>query len=281
MPDSGVSTTAGSMTFGGRASGGLAGTNQPRATSRTKYSREHIRVAKPAASFGPIWDPSSSSQSFCRNSSGHSSHESSESSPSRLQNSNWVQALEGGIDSSRRRLRHTTLERYRGDTTTMMDRDKAPEFRVATTDFGLLIGAKRGWEARSRLLAGDTILAPLLHRHPPLPDRDSIFSGHGWVPIDDENCWLLSYSWHPSRPVAEFGEKPGHPAHYVPMHPGTRRPIPSLENDFLIDRGRDQRTRTFTGIANASVQDRATQETMGPIYDRTQEHLGSADARSS
>jgi phthalate 4,5-dioxygenase oxygenase subunit len=194
-----------------------------------------------------------------------------------LQNSNWVQALEGGIDSSHVAFLHTTLERYRGDTTTMMDRDKAPEFRVATTDFGLLIGAKRGWEASQDYWRVTPYSLPFYTVIPGFPDRDSIFSGHGWVPIDDENCWLLSYSWHPTRALHEFGTKPGHPAHYVAMHPGTRRPIPSLQNDFLIDR-EAQRTRTFTGIENASVQDRATQETMGPIYDRSQEHLGSADS---
>jgi hypothetical protein len=45
----------------------------------------------------------------------------------------------------------------------------------------------------------------------------------------------------------------------------------------MIDQEK-QRTETFTGISGINIQDRATQETMGPIVDRTREHLGPADA---
>ena len=61
------------------------------------------------------------------------------------------------------------------------------------------------------------------------------------------------------------------------MEPGTRRPLARFENDYQIDRD-VQKDKTFSGIQNASIQDQATQETMGPIYDRSGEHLGSADS---
>ena len=38
-----------------------------------------------------------------------------------------------------------------------------------------------------------------------------------------------------------------------------------------------QRTETFTGIDGINVQDRAIQESMGAIVDRSLEHLGPAD----
>ena len=60
------------------------------------------------------------------------------------------------------------------------------------------------------------------------------------------------------------------------MQPGTRKPRQSRDNDYEIDR-EDQKVRTYTGILNGSIQDRAIQETMGYVYDRTKEHLGSAD----
>mgnify|MGYP001391489039 CR=1 FL=1 len=47
-------------------------------------------------------------------------------------------------------------------------------------------------------------------------------------------------------------------------------------NDWLIDR-EVQRTETFTGIQGINTQDRAVQETMGPIVDRSKEHLGQTD----
>jgi hypothetical protein len=38
-----------------------------------------------------------------------------------------------------------------------------------------------------------------------------------------------------------------------------------------------QKTETFTGIDGINTQDRAVQESMGAIVDRSQEHLGPAD----
>ena len=59
--------------------------------------------------------------------------------------------------------------------------------------------------------------------------------------------------------------------------PGTYLPVRNAENDYLIDRTL-QRTVLFTGIHGIAMQDVAMQESMGPIADRTKEHLGSADA---
>lgn len=47
-------------------------------------------------------------------------------------------------------------------------------------------------------------------------------------------------------------------------------------NDYHIDR-QAQKTETFTGIRGVNIQDRAIQESMGPVVDRSQEHLGPAD----
>jgi len=47
-------------------------------------------------------------------------------------------------------------------------------------------------------------------------------------------------------------------------------------NDYNIDR-QAQKTETFTGIRGVNMQDRAIQESMGPVVDRSQEHLGPAD----
>ena len=38
-----------------------------------------------------------------------------------------------------------------------------------------------------------------------------------------------------------------------------------------------QKTESFTGIDGINTQDRAIQESMGPIVDRSREHLGPAD----
>jgi hypothetical protein len=62
--------------------------------------------------------------------------------------------------------------------------------------------------------------------------------------------------------------------------PGEQTPdfkkIRDLSNDYLIDR-EAQKNFTFTGIFGINVQDHAVQESMGPIVDRSVEHLGPAD----
>ncbi|HLF78371.1 MAG TPA: Rieske 2Fe-2S domain-containing protein [Dehalococcoidia bacterium] len=55
---------------------------------------------------------------------------------------------------------------------------------------------------------------------------------------------------------------------------GKRRFLP--ENDYLIDRELQQST-FYTGITDFGSQDLMATESMGPIYDRTQEHLGTTD----
>src|SRR5205085_6129693 len=50
----------------------------------------------------------------------------------------------------------------------------------------------------------------------------------------------------------------------------------NAQNDFLINRDLQAR-QSFSGIEGINTQDVAVQEGMGPIADRSEEHLGSTD----
>jgi phthalate 4,5-dioxygenase oxygenase subunit len=52
----------------------------------------------------------------------------------------------------------------------------------------------------------------------------------------------------------------------------------TLANDYLIDRQEQAEMRSYSGIRGIRQQDMAVTETMGPIYNRTREHLGTTDA---
>jgi phthalate 4,5-dioxygenase len=54
------------------------------------------------------------------------------------------------------------------------------------------------------------------------------------------------------------------------------RKLRNRDNDWLIDR-QVQKTETFTGIEGITTQDHAIQESMGPVVNRSREHLGSTD----
>jgi hypothetical protein len=105
--------------------------------------------------------------------------------------------------------------------------------------------------------------------------------GHIWVPVDD--AWTLAYNWicatDPKRGISDEAWTKHEKAagrgvdDYLP---GSYRLIRNLGNDYLVDREL-QRSKTYTGITGLNTQDYAVQEGMGPIVDRSREHLGSSD----
>jgi hypothetical protein len=105
--------------------------------------------------------------------------------------------------------------------------------------------------------------------------------GHIWVPIDDEQTYVYNWacSYSSDDPIT-----PEYAEHWESMNgrgqddliSGTFRLKKSLANDYMIDRER-QKTQTFTGIVGINTQDFALQEGMGPITDRSLEHLGTTD----
>src|SRR5437879_13818766 len=57
--------------------------------------------------------------------------------------------------------------------------------------------------------------------------------------------------------------------------PGTFRPAANRSNDYLIDRAKQKSGRHYNGVKGLAMQDASVQESMGPIADRTKEHLRS------
>ena len=57
---------------------------------------------------------------------------------------------------------------------------------------------------------------------------------------------------------------------------GTFTPVNNRDNNYMLDRD-SQRAGNATGIPGVNNQDRAIVESMGPIVDRENEHLGTSD----
>jgi phthalate 4,5-dioxygenase len=125
-------------------------------------------------------------------------------------------------------------------------------------------------------------------------DRDhpkKMQGGHAFVPMDDEHTITWSFTSNYERPFAETelakmydypnaGLHAGVPKGLLPptSEPmGAFRGIHNKRNDYGLDYEL-QRTSQFSGIPDRSTQDNAIQESMGPIYDRTREHLGVSDS---
>lgn len=200
------------------------------------------------------------------------------------QECNFVQAIEGDIDSSHIGYLHMndiswwkhpeTDTRRAGLRTTFT----APRWIVEPTDYGLMLAARRDadedkyyWRINQYLYPYHTMIAGGLDQR----------RGHGhiWVPVDDDHTEVWCVTWAPKDALTEeekYNILSGPNPHIASLDPATGKLRATATNHFLQDR-QLQRTKSFTGIIGTREQDTAVVEGMGTVVDRTQEHLGSTD----
>jgi phenylpropionate dioxygenase-like ring-hydroxylating dioxygenase large terminal subunit len=199
----------------------------------------------------------------------------------RLQECNYLQAMEGGIDSSHISSLHSgemeTDALHKGTKGARYQRDARPKFEVAESAGGLLIGARRNADSGHYYWRVTQWIMPWYTMIPPYGDH--ALHGHAWVPIDDEHCWAWSMSHHPTRPLnaLEWQAIKSGQSIYAELIPGTYRPAANKDNDYLIDREAQKNGRFYSGVKGISMQDASIQESMGPITDRTLEYLAPTD----
>src|SRR5918999_331123 len=191
----------------------------------------------------------------------------------RMQESNWLQAMEGGIDSSHVSWLHRgdlnsdpLFKGAKGNQYNLSD--ARPVFEVVESPGGLYIGARRNaenghyyWRITQWVMPSFTVIPPR---------GNHSIHGHFWIPIDDETCWAWSYDYHPTRPLTDTeiaAVRAGKGVH-VKYVAGTYRPFANKDNDYLIDRAAQKSGRTFSGVEGFAMQDASLQESMGPVIDR-------------
>lgn len=199
------------------------------------------------------------------------------------QDCNWVQALEGSIDTAHFTFAHLSFDkeeneildikkhfvnpiaRMSSDHMRWIAEDPRPVIKIAAHAAGLTI-------AGGRLTGGDNIywriaqfLMPFHAYAPSAMPGENIF-GQTFVPVTDTNCWIYTYAWNPERPltqaerdvfdrgngvIAEVGDN------YVPLrHKGQRlsdRPQDAEDQELHRHQGR---LRTGCGRAGQPGPDR-------------------------
>ncbi|MSQ52066.1 MAG: aromatic ring-hydroxylating dioxygenase subunit alpha [Betaproteobacteria bacterium] len=200
-----------------------------------------------------------------------------------LEHCNYLQGLEGGLDTSHSSFLHNNKLVGSVD---LRQRDKAPAITVEPTDYGYTYVSVRKAGADGSYVRVYHYVMPAQQMRGGINGtlgRSEIpkLDGHIWVPVDDENT--LVYNW-----VCGYDEKSALSPEYLEktdtyfgrgsndVVPGTFRLKKTAENEYMIDRQK-QKTSNFTGITGINTQDFAVQEGMGPIVDRSQEHLGTSD----
>jgi phthalate 4,5-dioxygenase oxygenase subunit len=196
---------------------------------------------------------------------------------------NWLQALEGGIDTSHAPILHRLLtdNSTRGGIkpSNPFVRGKAPNLVVDITDYGYLYAGVRPLGDSDVHIRTYHFVMPF-HQIRPSRSESGLptDAGHIWVPIDDETCMVYNWAYSTTdAPLTEadrlergIGNGPDH------VDQKTFRSKQNRSNNYGLDR-EVQCTESYTGIDGVNQQDRALQESMGAIVDRSKEHLGPAD----
>ncbi len=200
----------------------------------------------------------------------------------RLQECNWLQAMEGGIDSSHVSWLHSgslkgdpLFKGAKGNKYNL--NDARPVFEVVESDGGLFVGARRNADDGNYYWRITPWVMPSFTMIPPRGDHP--VHGHFWIPIDDEACWTWSYNYHPVRALTadERQAMTDGKGIHVRCVPGTYRPLANKDNDYLMDRASQKAGTNYSGVEGIAMQDASLQESMGPIIDRTKENLVSTD----
>ncbi len=203
-----------------------------------------------------------------------------------LEECNWLQALEGGIDSMHASTLHTVISpnTTRPGLRGIWTKPTALKDEVELTDYGHVYASIRPMEDKRSWVRVYHYVFPF-HTFFPYElgedgrEQKPVINGHIFVPADDENTMV--YNW-----IGKFGEDPLTHVETDALERSRGRGPGELTHDFrktrnkannwLIDR-KVQKTETYSGIDGINTQDHAVQESMGPIVDRTQEHLGTTD----
>jgi len=201
------------------------------------------------------------------------------------QECNWLQALEGGIDSMHASALHTLLKPDAGEARWELRTGPVVlKEEVEPTDYGLIYSSIRALDDGRKWIRLYQYVVPFHTFFPfeianDVKTLQKIINGHMFVPMDDENTMV--FNW-----VGLRGDEPLSPERREYFErirgraPGeidaNHRKRRNKDVDWLIDR-EVQKTKTYSGIEGINTQDHAVQESMGPIIDRTREHLGTTD----
>ena len=195
------------------------------------------------------------------------------------QDCNYLQGLEGDLDPAHPNFLHRDFQST-GDASwnaagwksiSDMINTGIPKIVCEETPYLMRVGAiRKTADPAVNYVRVTELVAPFYAHIGAGPNESRLFKA--WHPIDDYSSFTFYIHYHPTEPVdaeaayLNWGHRTSKPDYKTPH---------TLANGHLQDRSK--MTVNYSGIFGAAVQDRAVQESMGPIYDRTQENLGTSD----
>jgi phthalate 4,5-dioxygenase len=202
---------------------------------------------------------------------------------------NWLQALEGDIDTSHVGFLHVGSfeadDLPEGSPLRPTVLNRAPEYKVQNAEWGAMYGAFREAEDGQMSWRAAQFMFPFWTMTPNI-----VFStraiARAWVPMDDTHVMLFDITGgvDAGNPFFTTLLKNGEPIYQkIKRKPnGTGwydrwLPVDGFHNDWGIDRESQRNMVQYTGIDNPSMQDQSITESMGPCTDHSFENLAPTD----
>ena len=201
---------------------------------------------------------------------------------------NWLQALEGDIDTSHFSWLHVGSvmpDQVQDDNWVKFQVvHRAPDYHVTDTDWGTMYCAMRPASGDETYWRFAHFAFPFWTFIPQGTFVDRVIA-RAWVPMDDTHVMFVSLVWKQAsgtKPLADGKPIPGATPRpeYQPNTTdwyGRWRPVQNAANDYLIDREAQRNNTIYTGITHIAMQDQAITESMGDIVDHSFEHLAPSD----
>jgi len=196
------------------------------------------------------------------------------------QDNNYLQGVEGDLDPAHPNYLHRDFDladsaSWSGvgwQSMAVIMSDGSPDIQCEETPYLMRVGAiRQANDPNMRYVRSTEWIAPFYCYIATGPQESRLFKA--WHPIDDYSCFTFYIHFdhgralNPEAIYSNWGHRAEKPD-YKTQH--------NLANMHLQDRERMKRGN-FSGVNGAAIQDRAVQESMGPLFDRTQEHLGTSD----
>jgi phthalate 4,5-dioxygenase len=209
----------------------------------------------------------------------------------RIQECNWLQALEGEVDSAHAAILHGRVDAGGSIDQWKQAADLAPKFEVTQHEAGVHIASRRQVGKEQNYIRVNQFLMPFWTLVPPFSQYPEL-SGHAWVPIDDEHTLCIMFSYHPAQPFYEKTRKLFREGHngretgHASENAFEPRPVTvpyatywskyKRENAYGYD---PELARKYNaGMPGLWLQDAACQSGVTAIYDRSKENLGLSDS---
>jgi phenylpropionate dioxygenase-like ring-hydroxylating dioxygenase large terminal subunit len=208
-------------------------------------------------------------------------------------NCNFLQALEGDIDTSHFGFLHAGHvdpdALGQDDPIRYTVATRAPEYHIADAAWGTTYaGYRPAGNGRTSWRFGHFLFP--FWTQVPNGELSRHLQVRGWVPLDDEHTMYCVLWWKggtsamtQEAPAFKEGAPIGGMGRRNDFLPNTTdwlgrwRLAANSDNDWGIDRASQQDNVIYSGIESIHLQDQAVTESMGPILDRSFEHLGPSD----